>query len=172
MSCFNTVLKDTAKKTVDLLARKRMKIATAESCTGGLVAKLITDISGSSNVFDFGIVSYSNDIKHSILGVSNETLCSFGAVSEETVREMAQGVKNIANANISVAISGIAGPLSDDTNKPVGLIWIAVCCDDEIITKKLNNNYSENIRENNRNEAAKQALELVCQVLEKQKAGE
>lgn len=154
-----------AKKTVDLLIAKGIKIATAESCTGGLVAKLITDVSGASSVFDCGIVSYSNEIKAAVLGVSPDTLSSFGAVSEETVIEMSEGVRKLSGADVTVAISGIAGPSSDSTDKPVGLIWLAVNYNGKITTKKLQNSFTENIRENNRNTAAKQALELVCKVL-------
>lgn len=163
-------MKNTAKKAVELLLSKGLKITTAESCTGGLIAKLITDVSGASSVFDCGIVSYSNEIKMSVLGVSKDTLLSFGAVSKETVKEMAAGAIKISGADISVAVSGIAGPNSDDTDKPVGLIWLAVCFNGKITTKKLTNSFTENVRENNRNSAAEQALELVCSVLKNTKA--
>lgn len=154
-----------ACETVRLLTERKMKIATAESCTGGMIAQMITDISGASSVFDCGIVSYSNDIKSSLLGVSEETLGKYGAVSEETVREMVSGVMKVSHADIAVAVSGIAGPSSDDTKKPVGLIYIAVATNEETFVKKLNNSFSVNIRENNRNSAANEALKLVCEVL-------
>ena len=159
-----------AEKAVTLLLENNLKIAAAESCTGGLVSKMITDISGASAVFDCGIVSYSNEIKTSVLGVKPETLEKFGAVSEETVREMSEGALRVSGADISAAISGIAGPLSDNTNKPVGLIWIAVNYKGNITTVKLNNSFSVNIRENNRNAAASEALKLVCEVIERDKA--
>ena len=155
-----------AEKAVRLLTEKKLKLTTAESCTGGLIAKMITDVSGASAVFDCGIVSYSNSIKHSVLKVSEETLDTYGAVSEQTVREMAEGAAKLANADIAVSVSGIAGPLSDNTNKPVGLIWLAVYYNGETTVKKLNNNFTENIRENNRNSAAHEALKLVCSVLD------
>ena len=155
-----------AEKAVALLLEKKLKIATAESCTGGLAAKMITDVSGASAVFDCGIISYSNEIKKSVLGVSDETLKNFGAVSEQTVREMSKGVRRISGADISVAISGIAGPASDDTNKPVGLIWLAVNYKGNITTKKLTNQFDVNIRENNRNSAANEAFKLVCAVID------
>lgn len=156
-----------AQQAVDLLKEKKMKITTAESCTGGLIAKSITDISGSSGVFDCGIVSYSNEIKKSVLGVREETLAEHGAVSEQTVREMSEGALRISGADIAVAVSGIAGPLSDMTEKPVGLIFIAVNLRGKITIKQLNNQFNENIRENNRNSATNEALELVCEILRK-----
>lgn len=156
---------DAAKKTVGLLLSKKIKIAVAESCTGGLIAKLITDVSGASSVFECGVVAYANSIKASLLNVSQETLDSFGAVSEETVKQMATGVQKLSAADITVAVSGIAGPNSDSTDKPVGLIWLAVYYNGKITTKKLENKFTENVRECNRNEAAKQALELVYSIL-------
>lgn len=154
-----------ALKAVELLKEKGLILTTAESCTGGLIAKMITDISGASSVFECGIVSYSNSIKMSLLGVREETLSLYGAVSEQTVREMAAGALKASGADMSVAVSGIAGPLSDNTDKPVGLIWLAVNLQGEITTKKLNNTFDVNVRENNRNSAANEALKLVCDVL-------
>jgi nicotinamide-nucleotide amidase len=98
-------------------------VATAESCTGGWVAKSITDISGSSQCFAYGIVSYSNGAKESILGVQAATLAEHGAVSENTVREMAQGVLKLSGADMSVAVSGIAGPDGGSEDKPLGTVW-------------------------------------------------
>ena len=160
------IMNNYAYETVRILTEKNMKIATAESCTGGMIAQMITDISGASRVFDCGIVSYSNCIKSSLLGVSEDTLKKHGAVSEETVREMVSGVLKISGADIGIAVSGIAGPSSDDTDKPVGLIYIAVATNEKTFVKKLNNSFSVNIRENNRNSAANEALKLVCEVLE------
>lgn len=154
-----------AEKTVRLLIEKNLKITTAESCTGGLTAKMITDVSGASAVFDCGIVSYSNKIKHSVLGVKEETLNTYGAVSEATVREMVSGAIKISGADVAVAISGIAGPTSDSTDKPVGLIWLAVYFNGSIVTKRLNNSFAENVRENNRVSAANEALKLVYDLL-------
>lgn len=159
-----------AEKTVQALLERNLKIATAESCTGGLTAKLITDISGSSAVFECGVVSYANRIKESLLGVREETLRQYGAVSEQTVRAMAVGVQKLSGADVTVAISGIAGPNSDGTNKPVGLIWIAVFYQNTVFTKKLNNRFSVNIRENNRNAAANEALKLVYETILQEKA--
>lgn len=99
--------------------------ATAESCTGGWIAKSITDIPGSSRCFAYGIVSYSNGSKESILGVQPGTLAEHGAVSEATVREMAEGVLNLSGADFAVAVSGIAGPDGGSEEKPLGTVWFA-----------------------------------------------
>ena len=131
------------KQTVELLKSKKLKLATAESCTGGLISKRITDVSGSSEVFEGGVVCYSNRFKENVLGVSPETLKKYGAVSRETAREMVKGVLSLTKADIAVAVTGIAGPSSDDTNKPVGLVYIAVSDGKSTIVKKLLNNFTE-----------------------------
>lgn len=154
-----------AEQAVSLLKENKLRIVTAESCTGGLISKMITDVSGASCVFDCGIVSYSNEIKMSVLGVKQKTLEKFGAVSEQTVREMTEGALKVSGADVAVAVSGIAGPESDSTNKPVGLIYIAVNHKGNITVKKINNRFSVNVRENNRNSAANEALKLVCEVI-------
>lgn len=98
-------------------------ITCAESCTGGGIAKAITDIAGSSAYFDRGFVTYSNAAKHDLLGVASATLEAHGAVSEEVVREMAQGALHAANADLALAVSGIAGPDGGSVEKPVGTVW-------------------------------------------------
>jgi nicotinamide-nucleotide amidase len=100
-------------------------IATAESCTGGLVAGALTEIAGSSDVFDCGFVTYSNDAKHAMLGVSVPTLSRFGAVSRETAEEMAKGALARSQAHVAVAITGIAGPGGGSAEKPTGLVHFA-----------------------------------------------
>ncbi|MCD7827722.1 MAG: CinA family protein [Clostridiales bacterium] len=161
-------MNELAEKAVKLLTEKNLILATAESCTGGLIAKTITDVSGASQIFQCGIVAYANSIKRSVLGVKNETLKKYGAVSEETVREMSQGAIRISGADVSIAVSGIAGPSSDDTNKPVGLIWIAVNCKGNITVKRLDNSFSENVRESNRNSALTESLSLLNAVISDQ----
>ena len=99
--------------------------ATAESCTGGLIAGAITDIAGSSGWFDRGFVTYSNESKVDLLGVLPETLALFGAVSEATVREMVAGALDRSRANVVVAVTGVAGPSGGTPEKPVGLVWLA-----------------------------------------------
>ena len=100
-------------------------VATAESCTGGWIAKSLTDIAGSSAVFGYGVVSYSNEAKSDLLGVSAESLAAEGAVSEAVVREMAVGALDRSGATLSVAVSGIAGPDGGTEEKPVGTVWFA-----------------------------------------------
>ncbi len=105
------------------LARGGHKLATAESCTGGWIAKALTDVPGSSDVLGYGIVSYSNEAKQSLLGVSAATLAEHGAVSEATVREMAAGALDLSGADLAVAVSGVAGPGGGSDEKPVGTVW-------------------------------------------------
>ena len=102
-----------------------VQVATAESCTGGWIAKSITDVAGSSACFGYGIVSYSNAAKRSLLGVAAETLDAHGAVSEATVIEMAEGALTASGAGLSVAVSGIAGPDGGTAQKPVGTVYFA-----------------------------------------------
>ena len=153
------------KQTVELLKSKKLKLATAESCTGGLISKRITDVSGSSEVFEGGVVCYSNRFKENVLGVSPETLKKYGAVSRETAREMVKGVLSLTKADIAVAVTGIAGPSSDDTNKPVGLVYIAVSDGKSTIVKKLLNNFTGDVREQNRNISADTALERIMEAI-------
>lgn len=153
------------KQTVELLKSKKLKLATAESCTGGLISKRITDVSGSSEVFEGGVVCYSNRFKENVLGVSPETLKKYGAVSRETAREMVKGVLSLTKADIAVAVTGIAGPSSDDTNKPVGLVYIAVSDGKSTIVKKFLNNFTGNVREQNRNISADTALEMIMEAI-------
>ncbi len=114
------------ERVVTLLKENNMTLATAESCTGGFLSKRITDISGSSAVFNTGVVSYSNDTKVKVLGVSQDTLDKYGAVSAECAKEMAEGIVKLSGSTIGVAITGIAGPEGGTTEKPVGLIYIAL----------------------------------------------
>jgi nicotinamide-nucleotide amidase len=118
-------LEKLATAVVDDLAGSGKAVATAESCTGGWIAKSITDIPGSSAVFGYGVVSYSNGAKESILGVKNATIEEYGAVSERVVEEMVDGVLHLSGADIAVAVSGIAGPDGGTDDKPVGTVWFA-----------------------------------------------
>jgi nicotinamide-nucleotide amidase len=118
-------IKKLAKVLVNELAADHKVIATAESCTGGWIAKALTDIAGSSDVFHYGIVSYSNGAKESLLGVQLATLEDHGAVSEAVVIEMAAGILHLSGANIAVAVSGVAGPGGGSEDKPVGMVWFA-----------------------------------------------
>ena len=108
-----------------LLLDRRWTVATAESCTGGLIAGAITDVAGSSGWFERGFVTYSNEAKIEMLGVSATTLATYGAVSETTAREMAAGALRNSGATLAVAVTGIAGPGGGTPVKPVGLVWLA-----------------------------------------------
>jgi len=110
---------------LDLCKAKKLMVATAESCTGGLVAGALTDIAGSSAVVDRGFVTYTNQAKHQMLGVPNETLEKFGAVSRDTAEAMARGALGHADADLAVSITGIAGPGGGSPEKPVGLVHFA-----------------------------------------------
>ena len=110
---------------------KGLKIACAESCTGGLVGASLTEIAGSSEVFNGSAVTYSNEAKHKILGVKNETLANFGAVSEECALEMASGARKIYDADFSVSITGIAGPDGGSELKPVGTVWFGLASNEK-----------------------------------------
>lgn len=114
-----------ARRLGDRLAAAGLMLATAESCTGGWIAKALTDVAGSSSWFGAGLVTYSNDAKRSLLGVGAQTLEAHGAVSEATVREMAAGALAASGADIAVAVSGIAGPDGGTADKPVGTVWFA-----------------------------------------------
>jgi nicotinamide-nucleotide amidase len=113
------------KSVADVLSGVEMDLATAESCTGGWVAKVLTDVPGSSLYFDRGFVTYSNQSKHQMLGVSEETLLLHGAVSKAIVSEMAKGALELSTASMSLAVSGIAGPTGGTENKPVGTVCFA-----------------------------------------------
>lgn len=121
----------------DLLRKHKKSITCAESCTGGLVASMITKISGSSDIFNGSIVTYSNEIKHKELNVKNSTLENYGAVSIETVNEMLDGVIEKFAANFAIAISGIAGPNGGTQTKPVGTVVIGYCDDKAHKTTKI-----------------------------------
>jgi PncC family amidohydrolase len=110
----------------ELLFHHRLWLATAESCTGGLISHLITNVSGSSLYYLGGVTAYSNEAKVRLLGVSRATLDKHGAVSEETVLEMARGVRNGMGADIGISVSGIAGPTGGTPEKPVGTVWIGL----------------------------------------------
>jgi nicotinamide-nucleotide amidase len=105
---------------------KHVMLASAESCTGGMIGAILTDVAGSSDVFERGFVTYSNEAKHDMLGVPTSLIDEVGAVSEEVARAMAEGVIRHSNAQISVSVTGVAGPGGGSESKPVGLVHIAV----------------------------------------------
>ena len=114
-----------AVRLIDLCRRKKLKLATAESCTGGLIAAVITSVPGSSDVFDSGFVTYSNAAKTAMIGVPAELIIEAGAVSEDVARAMATGALKHSRAGIAIAVTGVAGPGGGSTLKPVGLVHCA-----------------------------------------------
>ncbi|MFN3911101.1 CinA family protein [Hyphomonas sp.] len=130
-------LRNLALLILDDAEQARLKIATAESCTGGLVAALFTDIPGSSTVFERGFVTYSNKAKEEMLGVPGDVLADYGAVSEPVARMMAEGALSNSRANIAVAITGVAGPGGGTRMKPVGLVHIACARENRAVVHEM-----------------------------------
>jgi PncC family amidohydrolase len=129
-------MKKLSQKVVRLLKKKKLKISFAESCTGGLLSSSITSINGSSKVFEIGFVTYSNKSKISSLKVPKKTIIKHGAVSFETCLSMVKNLNKISKANISVSITGIAGPKGKTKKKPVGLVFIGIKKDNKTLVKK------------------------------------
>ena len=129
-------MKKLSQKIVRLLAKKRLKISFAESCTGGLLSSTITQISGSSKVFTIGLVTYSNQSKISTLKVPKNTIRKHGAVSYEACLSMVKNLAKISKTNISVSITGIAGPKGGSKQKPVGLVFIGIKNGNKTLVKK------------------------------------
>lgn len=152
-------------KLQELLRANNKSITTAESCTGGLVAHLITKISGSSDILNGAIVSYSNEIKNQELGVKNETLEKYGAVSHEVVNEMLEGALGKFSANYAIAISGIAGPTGGSEKKPVGTVVIGIASDK--YHKMVTTYHFKGDREEVQEQAALTSLEKIYKFLQK-----
>ena len=125
-----------SQKTVKVLIKKKFKISFAESCTGGLLSSTITSISGSSKIFDLGLVTYSNKAKIKILKVPKKIISKYGAVSKECCLSMVKNLGKISKANISISITGIAGPNGGTKSKPVGLVYIGIKKGNKIIIKE------------------------------------
>ena len=117
-----------ARELVSLFTEKSLTFAAAESCTGGMIGAAVTDCPGASAVYLGGVIAYANSVKESVLGVRAETLARFGAVSPETAREMAEGVRRLTGADIAVAVTGIAGPGGGSEAKPVGTVCFGIAC--------------------------------------------
>lgn len=145
------------------LTRRNASITTAESCTGGLVAGRIVNASGASMVFQQGVVTYSNDAKVKLLGVRQEVLERVGAVSEETAEQMAEGAARVANADVALSVTGIAGPEGGTSEKPVGLVYIGCCYFGKTVVER---HLFQGDRLQVRNAAAEAALLLAKKCLE------
>ena len=154
-----------SKEISEIFWKEGFSLSSAESCTAGNVAAIITAVPGSSHFYIGGIVAYANELKQNILQVKAETLETYGAVSEETVIEMVKGVMQVFNTDFAVATSGIAGPAGGTPEKPVGTIWVAAGCKDKIVTAKLT---EDNGRDKNIQSATKKTLQLLLDICQKQ----
>ncbi len=147
-----------AKKVVEILKSRGLKVSCAESCTGGLVAAEIISVPGSSEVIDCAFVTYSNEAKTKLIGVPEEDIKEFGAVSEVVARKMALGAKKASGADIGVSATGIAGPGGGTEEKPVGLVYVAIAGDNRVLCKKL---YIKGSRSKVRKKATEEILKLI-----------
>lgn len=154
-----------SKEISEIFWKEGFSLSTAESCTAGNVAAIITAVPGSSHFYKGGIVAYANELKQNILQVKAEILETYGAVSEETVIEMVKGAMQVFNTDFAVATSGIAGPAGGTPEKPVGTIWVAAGCKDKIVTAKLT---EDNGRDKNIQSATKKTLQLLLDICQKQ----
>ena len=150
-------------KILKLLTKKKLTLSFAESCTGGLLASSITSISGSSKVFNMGLVTYSNNAKIKLLQVPKKTITKYGAVSHETCLSMVKNLSKISKANISISITGVAGPNGGSKAKPVGLVYIGLKKGSKIIVKK--NLFKSKKRISIQKATAKQALKMILNIL-------
>ncbi|WP_417782417.1 CinA family protein [Terasakiella pusilla] len=149
-----------ASEVLELCRSKKLTVATAESCTGGLIAGALTEIAGSSDVVDRGFVTYSNKAKHEVLGVLRADLEAYGAVSDVVAQEMAEGGMKAAGTDICVAVTGIAGPGGGTEDKPVGLVYLS-CAKKGVLTI-VEKHIFEGDRADVRRQTVKRALELIA----------
>lgn len=162
---YELITKNPEQKLVRLLLEKNIKISTAESCTGGLLSKKITDVPGVSKAFEFGVCSYSNKIKNKILNVNLDTLDKFSAVSYQTAFEMARGILDLSGADIGISTTGFAGPPMPGSFDKVGLVFIGVFCKKIKSVIKLNiSNNMENERDFIRKTTVNHALSIAIKV--------
>ena len=155
-------MKTKAYELVNLLKEKGLKISTAESCTGGMISSSIVDIDGASAVLDESHVTYTNEAKMKYLNVKKETLDSYGAVSRQTVKEMIQGLQKLSGADVSLAVSGLAGPTGGTKEKPVGLVYIGCNLQGKC---KVEEHIFKGDRIGIRQETTKRAIELAIEML-------
>ena len=150
---------------VEILTKKQYKITTAESCTGGLVAAAIVNVSGASEVFQAGFVTYANEAKEKELGVKSETLQTYGAVSEKTAKEMAIGCAAHAKAQVGISTTGIAGPGGGTAEKPVGLVYLGCAVRSNVYVEK---NVFSGDRQQVRRQAADRAIGFALECIKKE----
>ena len=149
------------EKLVALLSARGLTFATAESCTGGLIPKKITDVAGCSSVYLGGVVSYANSVKQNVLGVSGEMLAEIGPFNRETAEQMVAGVRALTGADAAVATTGVAGP-GGTADKPAGLVYIAASFRDKTVVTE---NHFSGTREEVREKAANKALEMAIEII-------
>lgn len=154
-----------AQELIKALSSASLTVASAESCTGGLIAKLITDVAGSSEVFMGGVVSYSNDVKSNVLGVDKDVIAENGAVSEPVALAMADGARRVCGADIAVSTTGVAGPGGGTREKPVGTVWIGVSSEKLRLAVKLSHPETWT-REQIREASAEYALGLAMRAVD------
>lgn len=164
ISALQLKIDELSSRLISVCREKKLTFGTAESCTGGMIAAAVTSVSGASEAFFGGIVSYDNSVKEQLLGVSHDTLIAHGAVSEETACEMARGAISALRVGFSVAVTGIAGPTGGTKEKPVGLVYIAVA-DGEHPPLCRRNVFSGN-RNDVRLQTVATALEMLCFAVE------
>lgn len=153
---------DLAREVVSKLKDQDRTLSTAESCTGGLLGKLLTDIPGASSAYKGGVISYVNEVKHRILGVEQETLDVCTAVSRETAHEMAKGARELLKADAGVSTTGLAGPDGDGTGRPVGLVYVALDMEGFSYCREL---HLQGSRAEIRAQAAHEALSMLLEFL-------
>ena len=152
-----------SENVVKLLYKKKLTISFAESCTGGLLSSYITSINGSSKVFNMGLVTYSNNAKIKLLKVPKKTITNFGAVSHETCLSMVNNLSNISKSDISISITGVAGPKGGTIKKPVGLVFIGIKKKNKTIVKK--NLFKKKTRNLIQKATVNKALKMVLDII-------
>lgn len=156
-------LEQLEKKVGRLLAERGWTVSTAESCTGGLISHLLTNVSGSSNYVVGGVVAYSNEIKERLLSVSHETLVEHGAVSEPTARQMARGARRLFHTDVALSATGIAGPTGGTPDRPVGLVYMALSAQN---AERCERHVWQGDRLANKEQSARAALRMLLEYLE------
>ena len=156
-------MNDLVKKLSEKLRTKQWKMVSAESCTGGMIAAAMTDLAGSSEIFDRGFVTYSNQSKSDMLGVPSTTLDTYGAVSAQTAKEMASGAIKNSQADVAVSVTGIAGPSGGSADKPIGLVYIGVIKkgNEPIVHRHIFSGSRDEVRQNTRDTALTYLIDLI-----------
>ena len=155
-------MNSSAEQALSHLREQGLTLATAESCTGGLIGKLLTDVPGASQVYKGGVISYTNEVKHALLGVEQETLDVCTAVSRETAHEMARGARERCQSDCAVSVTGLAGPDGDGTGRPVGLVYIAIDAPGFSFCRELHLSSS---RAEIRRQAAEAVLQMILELM-------